>query len=230
MKVLIVDNNIMMDSWGAGELVALATRTAGTTVVVRRAPQEDLPAVSVAWDRIILSGSVTDATDQSPWVLKLDDWIRGHLEKGTPMLGVCYGHQAICRAVGGVKTVRRAKQSEFGWARINVLKANPLFEGLPEQFCSYSSHQDEVSELPAGFEVLASSQRCAIQAYRMTGKPVYGIQFHPERTLEAGEASMRKRRAEGKSLLTEVSGKEAYNPKVGQTIFHRFLDSSGGAI
>lgn len=223
MKVLIVDNNMMMDSWGAADLVALTTRTPGATVVVRRAPQSDLPSIGTHWDRVILSGSVTAATDQSPWVLELDQWIRKHVERGTPLLGICYGHQSICRAIGGLKAVRQAKVSEYGWTQIRVVAPSPLFEGMPREFYSYSSHQDEVSELPVGFQLLAASDRCAIQAYRMAGKPVFGVQFHPERTLDVAEASLKKRRAEGKPTLKQIDGKSAYNPAVGETIFGRFL-------
>ena len=223
MKTLIIDNNIMKDSWGAPDLVAYALQTPGNAVIVRRGPEEDLPPSVVGWDRVIISGSITSATDQAPWVLKLDAWIRAAVGQSVPLLGVCYGHQSICRALGGPGTVRKGAQPEYGWTRIQVLKAAPLFTGLPPVFFSYSSHQDEVASLPPGFSLLASSKRCVNQAFRMDGKPVFGVQFHPERSLEAGEAALKKRRAEGKEILEEGRGSEVFQPEVAATIFGTFL-------
>ncbi len=225
MKILIIDNNIMKDSWGAGDLVDHAVRVPGACVVVRRGPQEDLPP-DFQWDRVMISGSITAATDQSPWVLKLDEWIRKAIDRSVPLLGVCYGHQSICRALGGITSVRKGKEPEFGWTKIETVASSKIFQNLPSTFFSYSSHQDEVSSLPEGFELLAFSDRCAIQAFQMKSRPVFGIQFHPEKSLASGEKALTQRMEEGKPVLKQFKGKDVFRKEVGEKIFSNFLEGS----
>ncbi len=100
----------------------------------------------------------------------------GLLESGLPILGICYGMQALALALKG--EVSRAAEHEYGLAEISVLKANPL---LPE--CDqtvWMSHGDRVTRLPEGFELLASSANCPIAAAANPERRLFGLQFHPE--------------------------------------------------
>jgi GMP synthase (glutamine-hydrolysing) len=63
-------------------------------------------------------------------------------------------------------------------------RADPLLEGFPARFIAQLGHHDRIGELPADLVVLARSERCAAQAVRIPGKPVYGSQFHSEMTVE----------------------------------------------
>jgi GMP synthase (glutamine-hydrolysing) len=83
-----------------------------------------------------------------------------------PILGLCGGHQLIAMAYG----------TPLG----TLLKADPIFEGLGEEPVFVEAHYWEVKEVPPGFELLASTDVCRIQAFRRTGALVYGTQFHPE--------------------------------------------------
>jgi len=73
---------------------------------------------------------------------------------------------------------------------VRVLKADPLFDGLGEKPAFLAAHYWEVKEVPPGFELLASSDACLIQAIKQVGRLVYGTQFHPEAYTE-GQAHRR---------------------------------------
>jgi GMP synthase-like glutamine amidotransferase len=118
MKILIVDNNLMRDSWGADDLARVFRRVSGAETRVRRAPHNDLNIDPTRFDRIILSGSLTGAADQAPWIEQLDLLIQKTVDRGVPLLGVCYGHQSLVRALHSRENVRRARLTEYGWTKI----------------------------------------------------------------------------------------------------------------
>ncbi len=63
---------------------------------------------------------------------------------------------------------------------VRVVREDPLFEGLNREPVFFEAHYWELKEVPAGFENLASTDECRIQAIKLQDKPVYGTQFHPE--------------------------------------------------
>jgi GMP synthase (glutamine-hydrolysing) len=229
MRILVIDNNILKPYWGAKDLARFAAEAPGATLEVRRAPQGDLPSNLLKYDRVVISGSVTSANEDAPWIAKLEESIRRWIENGTPLLGVCYGHQMIARTLGGKQSVGRAARPEFGWSRIDVLNEDPLFEGLPQWFYSYSSHYDEVCDLHPSLKLLARSEICGVQAYAMEGKPVWGIQFHPEKNLDEATTEIRAKikKGEPKELLNPQGGQKLFDPKVGEVIFRNFFRVEG---
>ena len=102
-----------------------------------------------------------------------------YLEKANfPILGICAGHQFMARFFGG--KVEPSKIPEFGKIELSLLKENDFFKGVPKKSIVWESHNDEVTDLPDVFELLAESENCKIQAMRHIKKPFYGLQFHPE--------------------------------------------------
>ncbi|WAM34868.1 glutamine-hydrolyzing GMP synthase [Caldicellulosiruptor morganii] len=99
-------------------------------------------------------------------------------ETGIPILGICYGNQLIAHLLGG--KVSTALFREYGKTHIKYNTNSPLFAGLPEHSVCWMSHTDFVEELPEGFEILASTENCAIAAFGSREKRIYGVQFHPE--------------------------------------------------
>jgi GMP synthase (glutamine-hydrolysing) len=95
-----------------------------------------------------------------------------------PLLGVCYGHQLIAHELGG--EVAKGSSAEYGLGRISVDKEDLLFKGVPKEFQVWVSHFDEVKKMPAGFEALAHSSTCKVEAMRHKEKRIFGTQFHPE--------------------------------------------------
>ena len=101
------------------------------------------------------------------------------LDLGIPMLGICYGMQAMVQALGG--KVEGAESGEFGRAELTLRDAGgKLLGGLPEEQSCWMSHRDTVFEPPPGFVALASTPTSPVAACEAPDRGLYGIQFHPE--------------------------------------------------
>ena len=129
----------------------------------------------IAPQGLILSGGPASVYDQGapqcdPALFKL----------GIPVLGICYGMQLACEALGG--KVQSAPAREFGRSRCEILEADGLFAGLPKEIDVWMSHGDQVARVSEEFEPLARTGTCPITAVRHRTLPVYGLQFHPEVT------------------------------------------------
>lgn len=150
---------------------------------VYRAVRGELPSDDEAAgiDGFVISGSCSDAHGDEPWILALVDLIRNHLAAGKRILGVCFGHQILCRALGG-KTGRSCKGWDIGVSCIHpTAAAARLFAPLkmPVHLPIIEFHQDEVWELPAHAEVLARSDKTGVEMFRL-GDRAMGVQGHPE--------------------------------------------------
>lgn len=99
-------------------------------------------------------------------------------EKGLPVLGICYGMQAITKQLGGV--VEQGPKREYGHAILHLSDVDsPLFADLPESSPVWMSHGDRITEMPPGFTSLAYTENSPVA---VTGKDnkIFGLQFHPE--------------------------------------------------
>lgn len=141
-----------------------------------------------AYSHLILSGSELSASDENPRDDELCAMIRDFVSRGRRVLGICYGHQMLARALVDQTCCRKAKTPEFGWKALS-LQPDALFAGIPE-LVAVHSHYDEVFDLPAPFRVIASTADCAVQAFAYGELPVWGTQFHPEMTLDLGTAML----------------------------------------
>ncbi len=100
---------------------------------------------------------------------------------GVPVLGICYGEQAICDALGGA--VEGSDHREFGRAFIDVTADCALFEGVwarGQRAQVWMSHGDRVTALPPGFRAVAVSEGAPFAAIADDARRIYGVQFHPE--------------------------------------------------
>ena len=142
---------------------------------------------------LILSGCATDWIEYRPGCFdELFEIIRA---AELPILGFCGGHQLIAMAhgapVGPMRRLNSDKKDpaphfatgwwkESGFTPVHLLQDDPLFAGLSNPAIFLESHYWEIKEPPAGFEVLASTDACRVQAMKRRDKLVYGTQFHPE--------------------------------------------------
>jgi GMP synthase (glutamine-hydrolysing) len=108
----------------------------------------------------------------------------GIFELGIPVLGICYGMQLICEALGG--KVAHAPAREYGRTRIQVkngtTEADDLCAGVPSDTTVWMSHGDQVQAVSEEFKPLATTPTCPIAAVKHHARKIYGIQFHPEVT------------------------------------------------
>ena len=132
---------------------------------------------------VILSGShasvYEETTDKSPQAV---------FELGVPVLGICYGMQAMAHQLGGM--VQSGHKREFGHADVRAHGHTKLLEGIQDYATPmghgmlqvWMSHGDKVTELPHGFHVMASTDSCPIAGMADEERRFYGVQFHPEVT------------------------------------------------
>src|SRR5690606_27289407 len=104
----------------------------------------------------------------------------GLLDLGVPVLGICYGMQLACQMLGS--NVDKAKEREYGHARLEIRDRTDLFAGIPANTSVWMSHGDQVLDLEDSFDTLATTPTCPFAAVRHKSRPIYGVQFHPEVT------------------------------------------------
>ena len=102
------------------------------------------------------------------------------LEAQIPILGICLGNQLLAHWLGGKVSAGRW---EIGWLPVAVNESgrdDPLLAGMGGSFYAFLWHGDQVTRLPDGAVLLASSEICPVQIFRLQGKPVWGVQFNPQ--------------------------------------------------
>nr|MCR5520948.1 glutamine-hydrolyzing GMP synthase [Lachnospiraceae bacterium] len=102
------------------------------------------------------------------------------LELGIPVLGICYGDQLMAYMAGG-EVGSAQNSSEYGKTRLYVDKS-VLFDGVPAQINCFMSHNDFIKKIPAGFKIIAHTDKCPAAGMSDDSKKLYGVQFHPEVT------------------------------------------------
>lgn len=124
-------------------------------------------------DGWLITGSKHGVYEDHPWIPPLEAFIREVYAAGVPLVGVCFGHQIIAQALGGTVV-----KYDGGWS---VGHTTYEIEGETRSLNAW--HQDQVTELPEGAEIVGSSDFCA-NAALVYGDKVYTIQPHPEFTSE----------------------------------------------
>ncbi|MFP4472929.1 MAG: glutamine-hydrolyzing GMP synthase [Candidatus Omnitrophota bacterium] len=122
---------------------------------------------------LILSGGPISVYDQNA---PLPD--EGIFKLNMPILGICYGMQAIVKMHGG--KIERSKEREYGRSELFVDRNRDLFANLPTNLTCWMSHSDATKDLPKGFQVLAHTLNAPVAAIGHPRKKIYGVQFHPE--------------------------------------------------
>ncbi|MGO8695117.1 MAG: glutamine-hydrolyzing GMP synthase [Rectinemataceae bacterium] len=122
---------------------------------------------------IVLSGS-----PRSAYETDAPQPDRALYDAGLPILGICYGAQAMTLRFGG--EVARLPEREYGKKAVRRIAADPLFDGLPESFSSWMSHGDSIDRLAPGFELIAVSEGGIPAGLCDRGRRLWGLQFHPE--------------------------------------------------
>ena len=173
----LTDQRIVVLDFGSqyAQLIARRVREQNVYCQILR---HDIPAERIAElapKGIILSGGpssvyVDDAPKCDPEIFKL----------GVPVLGICYGMQIACAALGG--KVDNTPSREYGRASCTVSNPESLFKNMPSEIEVWMSHGDQVSAISDVFEPLAQTSTCPYAAIAHRELPIFGMQFHPEVT------------------------------------------------
>ena len=167
-KILILDFGSQYT-----QLIARSVREANVYCEIIPYHQKIVPDSSLKG--IILSGSPFSVNDPlAPAVpVKI-------LHRNYPLLGICYGAQLTSKEFGG--KVANSSKREYGRALLNKVKDDVLLQGVSDMSQVWMSHADTILELPAGFDVLATTDSIPYAAFRNNGEgnPLYCLQFHPE--------------------------------------------------
>jgi GMP synthase (glutamine-hydrolysing) len=202
-------------------------------------PHEAPPPALDGYDAALLFGAEAqvDQEDRLPWLRAEKPLVRELVERGTPVLGVCFGSQLLAQALGA--EVRGAATPEIGWHQVELTeegRADPVLGFLPERFESLQWHHYEWL-LPPGAVELARSERC-LQAFRLDDRPVWGVQFHPEVTeADYGEwldgwtddPGAVATGLDPEAIRAETAGKIATWNDVGRELSARFLAAATAA-
>ena len=173
-------NQILILDFGSQYTQLIARRVRELNVYCEIVPFNKVPELGEGVKGVIFSGSPFSVLQPEALHPELDR-VLGHV----PVLGVCYGAQYLAHAHRG--TVANSDKREYGRARLTSVRADDaLMRGVPVGSQVWMSHGDTITALPEGFELLASTDDVEVAAYRagdgQFGRPVYGIQFHPEVT------------------------------------------------
>jgi len=170
-KILIVD-------FGSQVTQLIARRVREDKVYCEIAPYTKAEAAFLAMQPkgVILSGGPASVLDKDAPLAP-----QAIYDSGVPVLGICYGEQAMAAQLGG--EVEAGHHREFGRAEVEVIADSPLLTGIwvrGEKYPVWMSHGDRVTKLPAGFRVLATSANAPIAMIGDDARKFYAAQFHLE--------------------------------------------------
>ncbi|WP_026531003.1 glutamine-hydrolyzing GMP synthase [Haematomicrobium sanguinis] len=168
-RVLVVD-------YGAqyAQLIARRVREAGiySEIVPHTMSTADMLAKNPA--AIILSGGPSSVYAEGAPSVEAELF-----EAGVPVMGICYGFQAMAQALGG--TVAQTGLREYGSTSVRAVgEPRSILGGVREDHQAWMSHGDSVSQAPEGFEVLAVSEGAPVAAFADESRRLFGVQWHPE--------------------------------------------------
>ena len=186
MAIVILEHG---PSTGAMRLAA-ALRDYGHRIrVIELHAGATVPADLDDTDGIVATGGNCSADDTEPWLAPEMELPARADAAQLPVIGICLGSQVLARALGG-EVGKMDGGIELGWHEVALTPVgaeDPLFAGIAWTSMQFHWHQDEVTKMPDGARVLATSQRCQAQAWAR-GLRTYGFQYHPEVYADTPEA------------------------------------------
>jgi GMP synthase-like glutamine amidotransferase len=203
----------------------------GVPVDVCRPPDGDVPSDLVAYSHAILTGSEASILADTEWIVRACDLTRALEARQVKLLGSCFGHQMLARALSGRAFVRRTPTPEFGWVEVRKTGGgarDPLVDALPDRCHVYTSHFDEVFPLPPDWERVAQTADCSHAVVRRKHGRVWGIQPHPEIGVDEGralQASYLRTMTECTDILEAAWHADARDDRIAAALVKGFLDA-----
>ncbi|MCR9210906.1 MAG: glutamine-hydrolyzing GMP synthase, partial [bacterium] len=173
----LTDQRILVLDFGSqyAQLIARRVREQNVYCQIVRHDISAERIAELAPKGIILSGGPNSVYEEG--APKCDE---GLFDLGIPVLGICYGMQLACQALGG--KVDNTPSREYGRAMCDFVDRDSIFRGMQESEQVWMSHGDQVSQIADQFTAMAKTSTCPYAAIRHNERPVFGMQFHPEVT------------------------------------------------
>ena len=181
-RLLVIVNDIesqpgLLTRWMISANVEFDLRIGGVSTLPK-------PAELDAYDGLIMLGGgfMPDETDRAPWLADEAELVRHALDTDLPQFGICLGGQLIAHVIGADVRAQTGAP-EKGYTRIDTTDeaaADPVFSAIRPRTSFVESHVDRIVSLPEEATLLARSEACEFQAFRV-GR-AWGTQFHPEST------------------------------------------------
>lgn len=217
MKVAICLQHVPFEGPG---VFRQALQTRGYSVRTILVPSEGLP--EDLGDFLLIMGGPMSVNDPDTWISKELEFIKATMNKGIPVLGICFGSQQLAKALGGA--VYPGATFEIGMVEVMVAnegRADPVFSQLPHEFQVFQWHGEGIT-LPSKVKSLVSSVDFPVQAFCAQDR-CYGLLFHPEME-EAGIQALCRECPEDvqKGALSSKTIQAQAIPHL--PILHRFAD------
>jgi len=179
-SVLVIDNYDSFVYTLNGYLLQLGAET--TVVRNDSFPAEDAAAVIADYDAVLISPGPGTPADAGVSIAV----VHAALESGTPLLGVCLGHQAIAEALGGVVT--HAEELMHGKTSLIDHDGSTIYSGVPQPFTATRYHSLAIVDTTVPEELVVTSKTAGgvIMGVEHREAPIFGVQFHPESVLTEG--------------------------------------------
>lgn len=186
MLFLRMAEQILILDFGSQYTQLIARRVRELNVYCEIHPYNNIPEITDDIKGVILSGSPCSVREADAPDIDVDQF-----RKKFPVLGVCYGAQLMAQKYGG--NVLPSEIREYGRARLSHVDTHfDLLKEISMDSQVWMSHGDTIKDLPAGFDVIASTPSVKVAAYKVADEKTYGIQFHPEVThSEEGKTLLR---------------------------------------
>lgn len=161
--------------------IARGLGVAEEDVLVVDAPREATFPAPETIDAMVVTGSAAMVTDREPWSVAAGELLREVVERRTPVLAICYGHQLLADALGG-EVGDNPRGRQIGTIDLTLTaegKRDPLLGALRSPIRFHVTHRQVVLRPPEGAVHLASAELDPHHAFRI-GERTWGVQFHPE--------------------------------------------------
>ena len=187
----------------------------------------EFPNELAEFDGIFISGSPHGAYEDIPFIHREHDLIGAAAEAGIPMLGVCFGHQIIASALCGRDQVYRRTSCDVGYKQLAITEAavgDAVADQLYPGFEMFVWHNDEVRSDHPDMTIIASTDECENQIFRYRDLPIWGIQGHPEITLEESRIWFEENREdlEEDGAIVDELHRSAVEASTAKTMLSRF--------
>ncbi len=185
---------------------------------------ESLPQVK-SCKGIVIAGSHAMVTEERSWSVDIEKWIPRCIQAKTPVLGICYGHQLLAKAMGG-KVDFHPQGIEIGTVSIEMVdndSSDPIFRGIQGPFLAHVCHSQTVTKLPEKAICIARNEYESTHAFKI-GSSAWGVQFHPEydeHIMHAYSQSMASSIEKSEQDMTSILGQIQPTP-IALKILNRF--------